>query len=281
MSEKAVFSCLICGKKYRSLAYAEDHVETEHGEIVGDGVAEHFIQTSFVDEEEQLSDLSIEESQDETPDEDTSITEDEYMLKVITDNWDDLTPQEKAAIIERSFAKERGLDKGLADKSNRKLFSKASGQLEEKISPELAEILKEQIIEQTEAGKCPVCSEHWTQDTFYEGANFPEDLSTLRKNAYESNKDNGNSRIKLVIYHVVSKHRDLYKLLYPIFNQFKWVVDVPSAHLQPQSSPQSLSEGELESLSAEELHEKAKDANFRKSIFLRWKQLKETENRNR
>jgi hypothetical protein len=281
MSEKVVFSCLICGKEYSNLAFAEDHVETEHQEILGDGIAEHFIQTSFVDDEEQLSGKAIEEAQDEKPDETEVITEDELMLKVITDNWSELTPQEKAAVIERSFAKERGSDKGLVDKSKRKLFSKASGRLEDTISPELAETLREQIIDQTESGICPLCAEHWTQDQFYEGASFPEDLSILKKKAYESTNDNANSRIKLVIHHVASKHMDLYKLLYPIFNQFRWVMDVPSAHLQPQSSPQSLSEGDIESLSAEELHEKAKDASFRKGIFLRWKQMKETENRKR
>jgi len=111
MVEREIHSCLICGKEFDNLALAEDHVSTEHGEIVGEeGNPEHFLETLFV-EAEELS--AIEETPEETPDEDSVITDEEMdeLTELLEDVQDylDLPKEDRDIVFEKVLPSKKSL----------------------------------------------------------------------------------------------------------------------------------------------------------------------------
>lgn len=221
---------------------------------------------------------------DEEPSEEGAMTEKDYLdslrAKVIVDNWKELSDTEKKMVLSRMLGKETGQDKVFKRKET-KLVDKASGRLESSIGEPLAKYHLQGIIDSIEGSACPFCGEHLSQFQFFKGVDLPENLAKFNLRKIPKFKDAKKLpkpfdwkscppelKPKLVVQHIRSRHQKLYKLLYDVFNQFKWIADVPSAHLQPQSETHHLSE---EKLSKEELAEEiGKSPELRKQFYRKW-----------
>lgn len=310
MSEKEVFSCLICGKEFDNLSLAEDHVSSEHKEVLGEGIPEHFVETSYLTEEERrirkedfekfckahpndpICEEIIKEGTEENPDETEIITEEELVDKANAKKAVDayfrceLSDTEEKMLLSRLLGQTtKSADKKAHDKG----FAKRI-----KIDNWDKEYLSE-IVEKINNGICPFCNLHYTQNAFYEGVELPENLAKFKPRPIPKFKpsisekqtkpfdrpDIPELKPKLVITHIKSKHINLFNVLKDLFK-------IPEgSQLKPHaeywsSNPESCSDSEkeelsLENLSEEEAIQKAKeDPNFRRMVFKAWKKKRET-----
>jgi len=261
------FKCLKsgCGELFEDLGELEIHTYEVHGE---DEVPLY----DLVETEEKLSE-TIQETPEEIPDETDSETISEEDLitigqsKKALEMYSELNETEKAQVLSRILGILRG-------KSHDKKF-------EELVKTENfdREVLA-RINVSIRNGQCPFCMESYTQQSFYEDVELPEELSKLILGSEEWLRGMLPSPEmiaksvplpKLTIYHVRSKHEKLYQILKPL-----WKGVIPESEIAETPNPENL---ELETLSEEELLEKAiKSEDFRKALYEKW--LKEKQKRN-
>lgn len=240
--EKEINSCLICGKEFDSLESAESHVEEEHAEILGeDGLAEHFVEMSYVSEEE-LSETSIEESPEETPDEDSVATDEEIdelttLLEGIED-YQHLPKEDRDMVLEQVLPSKKKLkDDVKTSNLMEKLYEDAIQKLSDK-----------------ESWVCPYCH---------------KDLQAQA----------GLNNEQLAVDPRYAKVRHLKDAHAYLFEEMKRLFITPAKPERAEepftSNPESCSETEdldLETLSKEELAQKiSENPELRRQFFKGWK----------
>lgn len=246
----------------------------------------------YEDQEEEKTEVIDEEDLVENPDEDSIITTDEEqeeieLFQYLVEHWDEVSEADKRQILSVAFGHETG-HKQLFEDKTKLVEGKVDGIAKKDIGKPLGKYHLYKILKTIEYGKCPFCNLHYSQNAFFDGVSLPKELSffepstrPLRGNPPVFEKQakakspkmfTKEAKIKVTIHHIKSKHVKLYKLLYDVFNQFEWVTEPKSVHLQPRSSPHSLSKKRpLENLSEEELSAICEDEELRALLFRTWK----------
>lgn len=295
MSEKEVFSCLICGKEFEDLASAEFHVSEEHEEILGGGVAEHFIETSYLTEEERRirkedferycranpddevckKYFPIKEDREETPDETSEVLDEK-----------DLVEQYRGLRVLEEFHRIPNTPEGETLKGQ--ILSRALGQsigkAHDKVFKEPVKIENwdkeylNEIGEKISNGQCPFCYKT-AEQLGYKPQHEEKVEKTLEQLGWrEQHRELADKKIPMIIEHIRTEHIDLYKILKDFFDipiSERKYDDIERDDSESCSEREELSE--LEELSTEEAIERAKtDPDFRRMVFKAWKRKRES-----